>query len=70
MNYFKTSRFLQKVSIGKYQTTLYNKSGNFYKSSSIGGIITILIGIALASVITFMLINVFEKTDYILENSE
>ena len=33
---------LRMVSLGKYQTTLYNKYGSAFHSSSSGGIITIL----------------------------
>lgn len=66
----KISRFLRKISIGKYQTTLYTKSGEFYKSSSLGGIITIFIVIGLTSIITYLLINVFARNHYLLESSQ
>ena len=30
------------ISLGKYQTTLYNKHGSAFQSSVVGGIVTIL----------------------------
>ena len=41
------------MSLGKYQTTFYNKSGSAFQSSVVGGVVTI---IALV-IITIIIVN-------------
>ena len=38
----KLARYLRAISLGKYQTTMYNKNGSPFMSSALGGIVTLL----------------------------
>ena len=52
------------ISLGKYQTTLYNKNGSPFMSSVLGGIITLILILALVPFITTQLISTFSLSRY------
>ena len=54
-------RSLRLVSLGKYQTTLYNRHGSAFQSSVSGGLITILAVAIIGAAILTQLIAVFSK---------
>ena len=58
---------LRKISLGKYQTTLYNKNGSAFHSSAIGGLITIFAVSIIGAAILIQLIAVFNKSHYNLD---
>ena len=58
---------LRRISLGKYQTTLYNKNGSAFHSSVIGGLITILAVSIIGAAILIQLIDVFNKSHYNLD---
>ena len=58
---------LRRISLGKYQTTLYNKHGSAFHSSVIGGLITILAVSIIGAAIILQLIAVFNKSHYNLD---
>ena len=66
----KVKRYLRIISVGKYQTTLYNKSGDFYKSSVIGGLITLLLIVLFGTMITYFLTVTIKKDHYDMESQE
>ena len=57
-------RCLRLISLGKYQTTLYNKNGSPFMSSVLGGIITIILILAL---VLNQLISTFSLSRYNLD---
>ena len=64
----KILSFLHKalliISFGKYQTTLYTKTGLPFQSSLIGGLLTLVLGGAILATVIQQLIVVFSKTHY------
>lgn len=50
---------LKAISVGKYPTTLYNKSGNAYQSSVLGGLISIAIFIGIGFLAITSTIEIF-----------
>ena len=66
----KTKRFLRFISVGKYQTTLYNKQGEFYKSSVRGGLITLFLIGLFGAIITNLLSSTISKSHYTMESQE
>ena len=57
---------LRKISIGKYNSKFYTK-GNAADSSSIGGLITILIGITIVLYAIYAIKGLFHNHKYNLE---
>lgn len=57
---------LRKVSIGKYNSKFYTQ-GNAAESSSIGGIITIMIGISLVLYAIYVIKELFHNHNFHLE---
>ena len=58
---------LRKISLGKYQTTLYNKHGSAFHSSVLGGIVTILALSIIGAAIIVQLVAVLTKSHYNLD---
>ena len=58
---------LRQLSLGKYQTTLYNKHGSAFHSSVIGGLVTILAVSIIGASILIQLLAVFNKSHYNLD---
>ena len=58
---------LKHISLGKYQTTLYNKHGSAFHSSVTGGLITIVALIIIGAGIIVQLISVSTKSHYNLD---
>ena len=58
---------LRMISLGKYQTTLYNKHGSAFQSSVVGGIVTILSVAVIGTAILQQLVAVFSKSHYNLD---
>ena len=58
---------LRKISLGKYQTTLYNKNGSAFHSSVIGGLVTILAVSIIGVAILIQLLGVINKSHYNLD---
>ena len=58
---------IRGISLGKYQTTLYNKNGSAFHSSVLGGLLTILSVAVVGAAILQQLINVFAKSHYNLD---
>jgi len=60
--------FLRKalliISFGKYQTTLYTKTGLPFQSSLLGGLLTLVLGGAILATVIQQLVVVFSKTHY------
>ena len=63
----KTARCLRSVSLGKYQTTLYNKTGSPFMSSVIGGIITLVLALVIGVYSVSLLTSIFGKDRYNLD---
>ena len=63
----RCEHYLRVISLGKYQTTLYNKNGSAFQSSVLGGIMTILAVIVIGAAILQQLIAVFQKVHYNLD---
>jgi hypothetical protein len=63
----KKARCLRVISVGKYQTTLYNKTGLPYMSSVLGGLITLVCVLIIATYSVFLLISIFQKERYNLD---
>jgi large-conductance mechanosensitive channel len=63
----KLAKCLRAISVGKYQTTLYNKTGLPYMSSVLGGLITLVCVLIIAAYSVFLLISIFQKERYNLD---
>jgi hypothetical protein len=63
----KLARYLRAISLGKYQTTLYNKDGSPFKSSVVGGIITFFLVILVGVFSGSLLSDTFFKKTYTLD---
>ena len=63
----RCEHYLRVISLGKYQTTLYNKNGSAFQSSALGGIMTILAMAVIGIAILFQLIAVFSQSHYNLD---
>jgi hypothetical protein len=63
----KLAKCLRAISVGKYQTTLYNKTGLPYMSSVLGGLITLICVLIIFTYSIFLLISIFQKERYNLE---
>ena len=61
------ARCVRAISVGKYQTTLYNKTGLPYMSSVLGGLITLVCVLIIATYSVFLLISIFQKDRYNLD---
>ena len=61
------ARCVRAISVGKYQTTLYNKTGLPYMSSVLGGLITLVCVLIIATYSVFLLISIFQKERYNLD---
>ena len=55
---------LKVISVGKYPTTLYNKSGTAYHASAIGGITSILIFLGIGYLLITSLVEIFLRAHY------
>jgi len=55
------------VSLGKYQTTFYNKSGSAFQSSVVGGVVTIIAVLIVGFIIVEQLISVFSRAHHNLD---
>ncbi len=64
--YQLVNRFLKAVSLGKYETKLYNDGESSY-SSSLGGIITIICGISIVFYAIVVMVAVFSKESYYID---
>lgn len=51
---------MQGLSIGKYQTTLYNKSRSPFQSSLVGGLVTLVFGLVIGFFVLSVLLSVFQ----------
>ena len=58
---------LRQISLGKYQTTLYNKNGSAFHSSVLGGLVTILALSVIGAAIFVQLKAVFSRSHYNLD---
>ena len=56
--------YLKAVSVGKYRTSLYYKGGETY-SSSIGGLITILLAIVMIPISLNLMMGCINRTNWI-----
>ncbi len=63
----KVARCLRSISLGKYQTTLYNKTGSPFMSSVIGGIITLVFVLIIAAYSASLLCSIFMRDRYNLD---
>ncbi len=63
----KLAKCIRAISVGKYQTTLYNKTGLPYMSSVLGGLITLVCVLIIATYSVFLLASIFQKERYILD---
>lgn len=57
-------KVLKTISIGKYPTTLYNKSGTTFQGSIIGGIVSIMAFGTIGYLLVATLVHVFLQTHY------
>ena len=64
----RISRALKTISIGKYQTTLYNKQGSSYQASVVGGVATILILILFAAILVSSMIEVYSRKRHYVDS--
>ncbi len=60
----KIAWFVRALSLGKYNTILYNKTGSNSMSSLTGGIITMMIGLLISFYSVFILWSIFGKENY------
>ena len=60
-------RFLRAISIGQYDMKLYTSKGNHTYSSSLGGIMTIIVTLIVVSYAAYILINITNRNTYILD---
>ena len=58
---------LQVISLGKYQTTFYNRHGSAFQSSALGGLITLVAVGAISVAIMYQLVYVFSMKHYNLD---
>lgn len=58
------AKALKAISVGKYSTTLYTKSGTTYHASVIGGIASILIFLGIGYLLVLSLVDIFERAHY------
>jgi hypothetical protein len=63
----KAARCLRSISLGKYQTTLYNKTGSPFMSSILGGIISLIFVIIIAAYSASLLSSIFMRDKYNLD---
>jgi hypothetical protein len=63
----KVAKCFRAISLGKYQTTLYNKTGSSYMSSVIGGIITLVLALVIGVYSVSLLTSIFGKDRYNLD---
>ncbi len=63
----KVAKSLRAISVGKYQTTLYNKTGTPYMSTVCGGIITLLFILIIGTYSVFLLTSIYQKESYNLD---
>ncbi len=57
-------KLLRIISFGKYQTTIYNKSGSAFYSSAMGGLITLLVLTVISGIGFYLLLDIFLKNHY------
>lgn len=55
---------MKAISIGKYQTTLYNKSGNSFESSVLGGLVSLAMLIGIGLLLILSLIDIFMEKQF------
>ena len=60
---------LEAISVGKYHTTLYNKSGKNYKASVFGGLVSIAIFLGIGYLTIISVIDIFQRNHYNLNQS-
>ncbi len=60
-------KFFRLISLGKYQTTLYNKNGSPYMSSVLGGIVTLILMLLIGIYSVSILIDTIGKERYNLD---
>ena len=58
---------LRLISLGKYQTTFYNRHGSAFQSSVLGGVITIIAVAIIGAAILQQFYGVFTKSHYNLD---
>ena len=58
---------MKQISLGKYQTTLYNKHGSAFHSSVLGGLITIVAFSIIGAAIIVQLVSVFTNAHFNLD---
>ena len=63
----KLAKCLRAISVGKYQTTLYNKTGSPYMSSILGAMFTLVWVLIIATYSFSLLILIFQKERYNLD---
>jgi hypothetical protein len=59
----RVSQFLRWISLGKYHTVLYSK-GEVAQSSSMGGVITLIMGFLLISYASYVMHVILRKDSY------
>ncbi len=63
----KAKRRLRLLSLGKYQTTFYNKKESIFMSSVLEGVITLILVLASAAIITDQLVTTVKQSRYNLD---
>ena len=58
---------MRAISLGKYQTTLYNKSYTPFRSSALGGVVTLVAVSVIGYFMVDQLVSVIAKTHYNLD---
>ena len=58
---------MRAISLGKYQTTLYNKSDTPFRSSALGGLVTIFAVSIIGYFMVDQLVSVLSKSHYNLD---
>lgn len=63
----KVASLLKGISLGQYQTTLYNKQGSAFQSSVQGGLVTLVLMIGIFTFATSLLVDNFRKVRFNLD---
>ena len=58
---------MRAISLGKYQTTLYNKSHTPFRSSALGGLVTLIAVSIIGYFMVDQLLSVISKSHYNLD---
>ena len=63
----RCEQLMRDISLGKYQTTIYNKQNQSFQSSVFGGLLTFLFGSIIGVAVLFQVISVVSESHFNLD---